>query len=237
MGQMKKMLMLMFLSIPLYGMAQRVVSDPKANAIVLANMAAQAAAEEEHNKHLDSLTTRQRKIMAYTTTMSVAKEMYKMSMQNIRGFGTESKYYAEMGRLAWDIIERVPRVMKAMNNKPGINHIICLEELENAVENVYGAMTAFVDIVNNGKIKTPLDSGYVANDKYNFFDRYKRWEMASKIRENLREAKYALTQVEVLCKYHSNLGQLIKAIDPKGWAKMVNMKVYTNMIINEWNSL
>ncbi len=46
----------------------------------------------------------------YSVSMATIKELYKLSMQNISGFGTESGYYKEMGVCDFDILKDVPEL-------------------------------------------------------------------------------------------------------------------------------
>lgn len=44
--------------------------------------------------------------------MATIKELYKVTMQNVSGFGTESKYYKEIGLCAYGILKDVPELIK-----------------------------------------------------------------------------------------------------------------------------
>lgn len=73
----------------------RVVIDKKTTATVVSNAASQKIIEDKHNCRLDSIKSKQEKLMQYTATMASIKELYQLSMQNITGFGEESKYYGK----------------------------------------------------------------------------------------------------------------------------------------------
>ena len=45
------------------------------------------------------------------------KELYKLSMENISGFGTESLYYKEIGLCALDILRNVPVLVSTVNKQ------------------------------------------------------------------------------------------------------------------------
>ena len=83
----------------------RVVMDPYCLKAVSTNMATQKAIEDEHNKRLDSISSKQNKLEQYTVSMATIKELYKLTMENVTGFGTESRYYIEIGSCALDIIK------------------------------------------------------------------------------------------------------------------------------------
>ena len=65
----------------------RVVVDSKTIAQVSANAAAQKAIEDKHNERLDTISDKQKKILQYTATMEGIKELYHLTMTNVRGFG------------------------------------------------------------------------------------------------------------------------------------------------------
>ena len=91
--------------------AWKVVVDPWTTAQVAANAASQQLIEDKHNERLDSIDSKQQKIMKYTAVMQQVKELYRMSMQNISGFGEETKYYGEICQTTWEIMEAVPAVL------------------------------------------------------------------------------------------------------------------------------
>ena len=112
----------------------RVVIDRKTTAAVVSNAASQKLIEDKHNGRLDSIKSKQEKLMKYTATMASIKELYQLSMQNITGFGEESRYYGEIVSLTAGIFKDVPIVLKQLGRSPGKNYIVCLNEMTN-----YGA--------------------------------------------------------------------------------------------------
>ena len=136
--------------------AWRVVIDPWTAGQVAENTASQKLIEEQHNTRLDSISSKQQKIMQYTAAMETIKELYKISMQNITGFGEETKYYGEICQLTLDIMTNVPTVLEYIASSPVKNYILCVNEISNVVLETEGLVADFVDIVNNGKIHNPL---------------------------------------------------------------------------------
>ena len=134
----------------------QVVVDPWTAAQVAENTASQKLIEEQHNSRLDSISSKQQKIMQYTTAMETIKELYKMSMQNITGFGEETKYYGEICQITLDIMSNVPAVLDYISKSPVKNYILCINEISNVILETEGLVADFVDIVNNGKIQNPL---------------------------------------------------------------------------------
>ena len=74
----------------------RIVVDKNCIKIVSSNLAAQKLIEEQHNARLDTIAAKQQKVELYSVSMATMKELYKLSMQNISGFGTESLYYLSL---------------------------------------------------------------------------------------------------------------------------------------------
>ena len=172
----------------------RVVIDKKSVAAVTANTAIQSTIEIVHNKTLEDIRKKQEKIMSYTATMESIKELYRMSMQNISGFGEESAYYRQMVDNFLQIPGNTARAVKAINRCPGINYINSLNEIANIQTDVVGLVEKFVDIVNNGKVDFSAFTSGKSNDKlskllqnahigkgdgYNFLDRYQRLTLAN----------------------------------------------------------
>ena len=73
--------------------AWRIVFDRNCLKIVMANTASQKVIEEQHNQRVDTIAAKKQKVELYTVSMATMKELYKLSMENISGFGTESLYY------------------------------------------------------------------------------------------------------------------------------------------------
>lgn len=134
----------------------KVVYDPWTTAQVTANAGGQKLIEDKHNERLDTISAKQQKILQYTATMESIKELYKLSMTNIRGFGEETAIYKEIVMLTTEILSDVPTVAKFLVKNPGKNYILCLNELTDVVLETNGLVNDFVNIVNNGKVVNPL---------------------------------------------------------------------------------
>ena len=133
----------------------RLVIDTKTIAQVSANAAAQKAIEDKHNERLDTISDKQKKILQYTATMEGIKELYHLTMTNVRGFGEETAYYKEIFQLSADILTSVPTVTKYIFTHPVKNYILCRNELSDVVIETEGLIHDFIDVVNNGKIRLP----------------------------------------------------------------------------------
>ena len=135
MGKLKNILLGTFLfaaSAPTFA-GWRIVIDRNCIATVGANLASQKLIEGQHNQRLDSIASKKQKVELYTVSMATIKELYKLSMENISGFGTESLYYKEIGSCAFDILKDVPELIETVGRAKFTNKLLCLNELGNLV--------------------------------------------------------------------------------------------------------
>lgn len=217
----------------------RVVIDPYCIEAVSQNMATQKAIEGEHNKRLDSIASKQNKLEQYTVSMATIKELYKLTMENVSGFGTESKYYIEIGACAIDIIKDVPELVKVVNKAKFANKLLCLNELANVVTQTQQLVGDFVNIVNNSTVENPLKGQATADKKsdgYNLLDRYERLTLANRIYSDLMSIRYKIQGMMALAQY-ATMNDLFYAIDPEGWANVMVMKNQVNGLVLSWNGL
>ena len=207
----------------------RVVYDIKSTAAVGANTAFQKVVEDSHNARLNSIRSKQAKIMSYTASMESIKELYRMSMQNVRGFGEESAYYRQMAEQFIQVPGNTARAVKAINRCPGINYINSLNEIVNIQAEVVSLIEDFVDIVNNGKVDLSAFTSGKSNDKlstllknahlgkgdgYNFLDRYERLTLANKLLAHIVDINQRLQQIEYICEFCCTFSNLMYSIDP-----------------------
>lgn len=217
----------------------RIVTDPQTIATVTANLASQTAIENEHNIRLDSIASKQQAIEMYTVNMATIAEVYQITMENIKGFGVESRYYTEIGRCAIGIVNDVPELVKAVKESKWNNKILCMTELTGIVNKTQQLVTDFVNIVNNGKVSNPLkskatgDSG--KNDGYNLLDRYQRLSIANRIYTDLLELRYKIQAMTAMAQY-ATMQDLFFKIDPEGWANVMVMQNAVSGLINSWNN-
>ena len=225
----------------------KVVIDPWTTGAVTTNAASQELIESQHNTRLDSINSKQQKLMQYTATMATIKELYKLSMENVSGFGAESQYYVEIGATVAEIFKDVPVVLKYMSKSPAKNYVICLNEIMDIVLETESLAKDFVDIVNNGKVQSPIKkSKDVPNvgapasgqgDGYNFIDRYERLTLANRIYNHLLEIRYKMEAITMMCQYCSDMSNLLLAIDVDSWAAYFTGKNLVEGLINDWEGL
>lgn len=219
--------------------AWKVVIDPYCLKAVTTNLASQKAIEDQHNRRLDSISSKQNKLEQYTVSMATITELYKVTLENISGFGIESRYYVEIGLCAFDIVKSVPELVKTVSKANFANKALCLNELGNLTAQTQQLVADFVNIVNNGKIRNPLQGQATAatkGDGYNFLDRYDRLTVANKIYTDLLEIRYKVQAMMAMARY-ATMDDLFFAIDPEGWANMKVMQNQVGMLILNWNGL
>ena len=219
--------------------AWKVVIDPYCLKAVTTNLATQKAIEDQHNKRLDSISSKQNKLEQYTVSMATITELYKVTMENISGFGTESRYYVEIGLCAFDIVKSVPGLVKTVGKANFANKALCLNELGNLTAQTQQLVADFINIVNNGKVQNPLKGQATAetkSDGYNFLDRYDRLTVANRIYTDLLEIRYKVQAMTAMARYATK-DDLFFAIDPEGWATMKVMQNQVGMLILSWNGL
>ena len=223
----------------------KVVIDPWTTGQVTANTASQTLIENQHNERVDSINAKQQKIMQYTAAMQTMKELYVMSMQNVTGFGEETKYYAEIFSATVDIFKNVPVVLEYINSNPVKNYILCANEMADVVAETKGLVSDFINIVNNAKIDFPGDSSITKHfpldskkdDGYNFLDRYERLTLANNIYSRLLQIKYKMEGMALTCQFCNGISDVLFAIDPESWAAYFTGKNAVEGLINDWNNL
>ena len=223
----------------------KVVIDPWTTEAVTQNTASQGLIEDQHNTRVDSINAKQQKIMQYTAAMQTIKELYVMSMQNVTGFGEETKYYSEIFSATVDIFRNVPVVLGYINSSPVKNYILCVNEMADVVAETQGLVADFINIVNNAKISVPGDSSITKNiplqskksDGYNFLDRYERLTLANNIYSRLLQIKYKMEAMVLTCQFCNGISDVLFAIDPESWAAYFTGKNAVEGLINDWNNL
>lgn len=225
--------------------AYKVVIDPWTIGQVTANTTSQSLIENQHNTRVDSINAKQQKIMQFTAAMQTMKELYVMSMQNVSGFGEETKYYAEIFSTTVEIFKDVPVVLEYINSNPVKNYILCANEMTDIVAETQGLVADFINIVNNAKINVPGDSTITKHiplqskksDGYNFLDRYERLTLANNIYSRLLQIKYKMEVMAMTCQFCNSFSDVLFAIDPESWAAYFTGKNAVEGLINDWNTL
>lgn len=219
--------------------AWRVVIDHSCIKAVAANLASQKLIEDQHNKRLDSIAARKQKVELYTVSMATIKELYRLSVENVSGFGTESLYYKEIGSCALDIVAGVPELVSTVGKAKFSNKLLCLNELGNLVAETQQLVADFVNIVCNAKVENPLKGQATAEtrgDGYNSLDRNERLTVANTIYTGLMRIRYKVEGMLAMAQY-ATPDDLFFAIDPEGWANVVTMRTRVESLVLDWKGL
>ena len=210
-----------------------------------ANTTAAAGVEGAHNATLDEQRKKQERIAEYTTAIHVIRELYKMSMQNTGGFGEESRYYQLIGENALYIVTNIPVAVSWLTRTPHINLPLCMNEISNLTMKTEQCIAGFVNIVNNGHVKSPLkDNSLIPggggrasigkDDGYNFMSRADRMGMANDILEDLVIVRNNLDYIIFLCETNNGLEDLLMELDPDTWCSAMQMKWTLGDIVRGW---
>ena len=143
MGKLKCLSLVCALLVVSSAKAYKVVIDPWTIGQVTANTTSQSLIENQHNTRVDSINAKQQKSMQFTAAMQTMKELYVMSMQNVSGFGEETKYYAEIFSTTVEIFKDVPVVLEYINSNPVKNYILCANEMTDIVAETQGLVAAW----------------------------------------------------------------------------------------------
>ncbi len=237
-GRFLSFAMLLAFSMLKVNAAVKIVYDPKCQAAVIANLGIQTAVETQHNQELDSILYEKGNTLKYATVMATIAESYQYAMQNIKGFGQESKYYTEIALCSYDIFSRIPEVVSAIGHAKIQQKAICIKELSDLYIKSEQLVNDFINIVNNSRVRNPLPSGSVQNknDGYNLLDRYDRLAIAIRIYTDLTKIRYQLEIIERMAKYAS-WNDLFFQIDIESWAAVVHGMNIANLLISKWNNL
>ena len=209
------------------------------------NTAAESGAEGIHNNTLTEQRKKQERIAEYTTAINVIRQLYKQSMQNTKGFGEESRYYQLIGENALYIVTNIPVAVSWLTRKPHINLPLCMNEISNLTMKTEQCIAGFVNIVNNGHVKSPLkDNSLIPggggrasigqDDGYNFMSRSDRMGMANDILEDLVIVRNNLDYLIFMCQTNNGLEDLLMELDPDTWCNAMQMKWTVGDIVSGW---
>ena len=210
-----------------------------------ANTTAAAGVEGTHNATLSEQKKKQERIAEYTTAIHVIRELYKESMQNTGGFGQESKYYQLIGENALYIVTNIPVAIGWLSKNHAINLPLCLNEISNLTMKTEQCIAGFVNIVNNGHVKSPLKNNPLIpggggrasigkDDGYNFMSRADRMGMANDILEDLVVVRNNLDYIIFICQTNNGLEDLLMELDPDTWCTAMQFKWSVDEIVRGW---
>lgn len=234
-------LMFVALSVPSLSHAQFIQYnyDAKTVKAVGENVAAQIAIETVHNEELEKVSKKKKAIAEFSTALSAMKTAYKYSMQNVKGFGEETRIYKAVFETTTDIVSLYPTALQSLSRKAYYS-VMCYAEIAGLIAETSGCINTFVNIVNNGKVsfkKSSLLSVAGTTDGYNYLNRSDRYVMANDVLTKLREIKYRLEGIVLMCRYNNGLHDLIYSLTPETWLTILTAQSQTETILNLYKTL
>lgn len=214
----------------------QVVIDQKAIGIVSANMAFQLGLENEHNATLDSIKESQTKLAEHTASISAMRTGLKSTMENIKGFGAESKYYNRIALISGQIVSESVEILNNISHSGLAGNALFLVKITDLVERTSELVSHFVNIVNNGKVVNPFDkSAPKKGDGYNLLDRKARLGLVITILNDLQEVRFKLRHLKFLLMY-GTIHDLAISLDLKGYLMLIGGKSTAESLIYRWNN-
>lgn len=208
--------------------------DTKTAALVGETQAAQLAVEEVHNTRLSKIDRLKKKIAGYSATMATLKEAYRATMQNVDGFGAETRIYKEVFSNAVEIAKNIPIALQELRKRP-YSMINCYKDIMDISLEATSAVNTFVNVVNNGRVSMKIKDMDLSgtNDGYNFLNRTDRYVIANSVLTNLQEIKYKLEAVIYISRFCNGISDIVYSLDPESWCNFVTMSNQLNMISND----
>jgi len=206
-------LLFVALSVPSLSHAQFIQYnyDAKTVKAVGENVAAQTAIETVHNEELEKVSK----------------------------FGEETRIYKAVFETTRDIVSLYPEALQSLSRKAYYS-VMCYAEIAGLIAETSGCINTFVNIVNNGKVsfkKSSLLSVAGTTDGYNYLNRSDRYVMANDVLTKLREIKYRLEGIVLMCRYSDGLRDLIYSLTPETWLTILTAQSQTETIINLYKTL
>lgn len=239
MGRLRFLLLIPILWTSYFVRAQDYVNiDAKTAEQVMLNAAIQRGIEELHNEQVDTIKSKQQKLMELVGALAGYKELYKLTLENAKGFGEESGIYKSIVARCVSIAERSVKATEAVKKTNFTGKAITAFKIYELVTETAHLSNLFFNIVCNGTVKNPLKLEGANDDKdeLNFLNRSERVTMALKIKDELKRIDRTLLMVEWYCKNNS-VENLLKHIDRETWITYVYSQVSAKSLIRQWNAL
>lgn len=215
--------------------------DVKTLEQVMLNSALQEGVEYLHNEQVDSIKKKQERLLGLATSLAGLKDLFMITLDNARGFGTESGIYRSIVTTSLSIVTRAGQATKAIADSNLAGQAI-------ASIKVYGLLTEaahlgnlFFNIVTNATVENPLKSKMPGSessrkDGLNLLNRHERLYMALKISMELKKIDHELVMICYYCKYNS-LSALLLNVDRETWVNYHYTNFSAKQLINKWNEL
>lgn len=213
--------------------------DKKTTEQVGLNTAMQEGVEIVHNVQVDSIKSRQNKLMGLTATYAGLKDMYMVTLQNAKGFGEDSGIYKSVVSVSLNIVTHSGEVIKTIDNSTLMGKATALLKVADLVTDAAHLGNLFFNIVNNAEVKNPLQNKLqgaeaAQKDKLNLLNRHERLSMALKLLVGLQKIDNSLVMMKYYLQ-HASLNDLLFRMDRKTWISYHTANAYNQKLIDQWN--
>lgn len=240
MGKLRLVIILTFISYSTLVSAQfaKTNFDKKTAQAITETMAAQTAIEAVHNAELEQVERKKKAIREYTAKMATIKELYRIAMQNIDGFGQESHIYQEIALTAVEIMTNIPLALKELGKRP-YSTLACYKDIKELSLQATSAVNTFVNVVNNGKISIKVKDMQLGGmgDGYNFLNRSDRYYIANRVLTDLKEIKYKIEGLLLMARFCNGISDILYALDSKTWCSIIVARNQVSTIIDMYRRL
>lgn len=213
-------------------------TDTKTIEQVMVNAAMQRGIEELHNEQVDTIKSKQQKLMEMIGAIASYKWLYQLTLENVKGFGVESGIYKSIVARCVSIANRSVKATEAVMNTNFTGKAIAAFKVYELVAEAAHLSNLFYNVVCNGTVQNPkkLEGTNDDKDKLNLLNRSERVSMALKIKDELGRIDRALLMVGWYCKNNS-VENLLRHIDRETWITYVYSQISAKSLIKQWNSL
>lgn len=213
-------------------------TDTKTIGAVTEMTAAQMGVETIHNTAVDSVNRKTKAIAKYTATIASIKELYRISMQNIDGFGQETAIYQEIAMHTIDIMRKLPIALNELRKRP-TSTIMTYNKLADISLHATSAVNTFIKVVNNGRvsIKAKDLKEWGSNDGLNLLNRSDRYILANNVLTDLQEINWKIDAIIYVARFCNSFSDYLLAIDSRTWYSLYTGVNYANMISQLYKQL
>lgn len=237
-------LCMMVCCIAIQGFSESIMAinfDYKTEAVVLGNTALMETAELAHSAQIDSVKSRQNKLMKASGILLGIKEEYQKSCENVKGFEREKAVYKQIEKKSLSIVDKVSKATKVISQSKLPGKAMAAISVGDMVIQAGSLVKMFVNIVTNSTVENPMKgvSGVDTDkktDKHNLLNRYERMSMARDIIKRLDKIELDLIKIIYGCQ-NANFLDLFRELDYEGYIKYVTAKVNVDYIVSSWKDL
>lgn len=216
----------------------RINFDYQTTLQVSTNAAQQIAVEEMQIQQVEKQKTRQEKMAEMAATIAAYKELAMLTLENAKGFGTETGIYKGILNKCLSIISHANKALKVIMNTNITGKAIAAVKVHEIVAAAASLANTFHIIVTDATVPNPLKFKEYATSKedLNLLNPAERIGMASRINIELRKLDSKLVALIYYCE-HNSIGELVRQLDPETYRNFNIGKMYSSQIVRTWNQI